>query len=122
MVENYDRAELKKVELVNEDNSYYLDVTYEYENKYGIYELNIPRILLPMCKNMLPGCIVDMPRYYGPNKMFVDLGFGEFEVLKDTETGMTHRITEIEKKQKPRKMTLAEIEKVLGHTVELISE
>ena len=119
MIRNYDNAELKKVELVEDGCSYYLDVTYEYENKYGIYELNIPRILLPICKNKLPDC-----NFIGcdieSNGINVDFGFGDLEVVRDFGTGMTHKITEI--KKKPRKMTLADIEKVLGYEVELISE
>ena len=120
MFKNYDKAELKNIELVKDGGSYYLDVTYNYENKYGLYELNIPRILLPICKNMLPDYRIDMPRYYDHSIMTVDFGFGDLEVLRDFKTGMTHKITEIQKKT--HKMTLAEVEEALGYKVELISE
>ena len=114
-----DKAELKDIKLVNDGGSYFLDVMYEYENKYGVYELNIPRIHLPVCKSGLPNYIF---RTYtiGPDEATVDLGFGELNVLKDFKTGMLYKITEIEKK--PRKMTLAEVEAALGHKVELVSE
>ena len=120
MVGKYDTAKLKDIKLVNDMNSYYLDVTYEYENEYGVYELNIPRIHLPISTHILPSCGINMSGCYGPNNMNVNLGFGELNLFKDLKTGITHKITEI--KKKPRKMTLAEVEAALGHKVELVSE
>ena len=119
MVLNYDRAELKDIELVDDGCSYYLDVTYEYENKYGIYELHIPRVCLPLITDTLPACEIDIG-YHENSQVLIDLGFGKLEALKDFKTNMTHKITEI--KKKTQKMTLAEIEAALGYKIELVSE
>ena len=120
MVGNYDKAELKNIKLVENGGSYFLDVTYEYENKYGIYKLNIPKIHLPIMTNRIPAYVFEMsPRSYQPY-LTVDLGFGELDVMRDFETGFTHKITEIEKKT--HKMTVAEIEAALGYKVEIVSK
>lgn len=118
----YDEAELKEVKLVEEDGSYFLDVTYEYENKHGVYKLNVPKIHLPIVTNMLPTYSSYMSRDYfiTPQESTIDLGFGDLYMLKDFETGMTHKITQV--KKKPRKMTVAEIEAALGYSVEIVSE
>ena len=119
MIGKCDKTKLKHIELVDENNSYFLDVTYEYENKYGVYELNIPRIHLPICRTMIPNYKVDYDITYN-NVMSVDFGFGYLDAISAPGTKFTHKITQI--KKKPQKMTLAEIEAKLGHKIELVSE
>ena len=119
MVGNYERAELKDIKLVKKHNTYVLDVTYEYENKYGVYELNIPCVHLPLMTNRLPAYTFDMG-LYNDQQLEIDLGFGELDVLKEYKTGMTHTIKEI--KKKTQKMTVAEIEAALGYKVEIVSK
>ena len=121
MVGNYDRAGLVDLKLVEKDDGkYYLDATYEYENKYGIYKLNIPKIILPVYTQGLPDYVHTIHAGYYPEDLKVNLGFGELQVERDLKTDMTYRITEIQKK--PRKMTLSEVEAALGYSVELVSE
>ena len=122
MVGKYDRAELKDLKLIKENEKYYFDATYEYENKNGVYELNIPRIILPIVPDRMPSYHHDVSLgNIHPGTLEVDLGYlGYLQVERDMKTNMTHRITEI--KKKPRKMTLAEVEKRLGHKIELVSE
>lgn len=119
MVGRYDKANLKDIKLVEKGGSYFLDVTYEYEDKDGIYELNIPCLHLPIYTNMIPPYRIDV-RMVGPDDLTVDLGFGDLKVLVDFETDTRYTIKEI--KKKTRKMTLAEIEAKLGHKIELVSE
>lgn len=120
MVGNYDRAELKDIKLVEDGKSYFMDVTYEYENKYGVYELHIPKVHLPIMTDRLPSYIRSCYSVIFDPEVSIDLGFGELHVLKDNKTGMTYKITEIEKKT--HKMTVAEIEAALGYKVEIVSK
>ena len=121
MVGNYDRAGLADLKLVEEDGKYYLDATYEYENKHGIYELNIPRIVLPVYTTCLPDWEIDHSTTgLYPDYLKVNLGFGELNVERDMRSNMSHRISTIQ--TKPRKMTLSEIEAALGYSVELVSK
>lgn len=120
MVGNYDRAELKDIKLVEDGKSYFLDVTYEYENKYGVYELNIPKVHLPIMTDQLPFYKRSCYSIVFDPEVTVDLGFGELDVLKDHKSGVTHKITEI--KKKTQKMTVAEIEAALGYKVEIVSK
>lgn len=120
MVGNYDRAVLKDIKLVKKHNTYVLDVTYEYENKYGVYELNIPCVYLPIMTDRLPTYKHSCYSVVFDPEVTIDLGFGELDVLKDHKSGMTHKITEVEKKT--HKMTVAEIEAALGYKVEIVSK
>lgn len=115
MVGKYERAKLKELKLEKtKSGRYLLNVTYRYEDEHGIYELNIPYIDLLINQDKLP----DFNSWRGT--LSVDLGFGMCGVALDSETDAAYTIQEIEKKT--RKMTLAEIEKQLGHKVELVSE
>ena len=122
MVGSYDKAKLKDLKLEGgKGGGYFLNATYEYENKYGVYELNIPHIQLPIYAiNRLPDWGMVLSNYPHESGLRIDMGYGEVEVLKDHKTGMTHTIKEI--KKKTQKMTLSEIEAKLGHKIELISE
>lgn len=112
-----DNVELKDVKLKKLDGrGYFLDVTFKYENETGVYEMNIPLVKLPIKHDELPIFMMHMDN--GDNKRYIDLGFGELPMLFDTENLMTHSITKI--KDKPRKMTLSEIEKALGYEIELV--
>lgn len=118
MIINYINTKLKNVELKqNEHDVYFLDLTYEYENDNGFYEMRIPWVHLPICKYRLPSNSFDLC-WSGESRQTINLGFGDLELYKDRESNMYFEITEIRKK--PRKMTLEEIEKALGYEVELV--
>lgn len=120
MVGNCENEKLKDIKLVKEGGSYYLDATYEYENEHGVYELNIPKIHLPIMTDRLSFYCRSGYSYSLCPDTRIDLGFGELAALRDFETGMTHKITEI--KKKTQKMTVAEIEAALGYKVEIVSK
>lgn len=116
---SYDKAKLKDLKLEKNDYGvYFLNATYEYENKSGIYELNIPHIELPVHPNKLPD--FDISLCFGGSETRVDLGFGMLQAVLDRKSDKTYTIKEI--KKKTQKMTLSEIEAKLGHKIELISE
>lgn len=120
MVGSHDRAGLVDLKLLEKGERYYLDATYEYENEYGIYELNIPKIILPICRVGLPDYARSTCPMGCPDDLTVDLGFGELSVERDLNTNIHYRIREIQKKT--RKMTLSEVEAALGYSIELVSE
>lgn len=110
-------VELKDVKLNKLDGrGYFLDVTFKYENNTGVYEMNIPWVKLPIKHDALPTFMMYMND--GDDEHYIDLGFGILPALFDPDTKMTHCITKI--KDKPRKMTLSEIEKALGYEIELV--
>ena len=110
-------VELKDVKIIEEEqHEYFLNVTYEYETETGVYEMNIPWIKLPINKNKLPAFTFNMGN--DVNGRNVDLGFGDVPLLYDPNDKTSHSITKI--KNKPRKMTLSEIEKALGYEIELV--
>ena len=118
MVGKYERARFVDLKLEEKGDAYFLNATYEYENEYGIYELNIPHLILPIRRHDLP--IHNVRIGYCENEDMFNLGFGELLALKDFKTGGTYQVKEI--KKKTRKMTLTEIEKQLGYKIELVSE
>jgi hypothetical protein len=98
---------------------YSLDLTYVLDSPTMTQELHIPRIAIPLNPNNIKikadcDCVVGAPvRYYA------DLGFGEMKLLPD-KNGAAFTITTIE--EKPKEMTLDEIEKKLGYKVKIVSK
>ena len=120
-VQDFKDAKLKDLQLHKEDdesNSYYLTAVYEYENYNGVYEVTFPKIKLNI--NQPTVYVEENNRSAYPSiKTYVDIGFGSLLYLSPTD-GMTRKIRCI--KTKKKKMTLSEIEKVLGHEIELVSD
>lgn len=111
---------LKNAELYKEGNRYYLHVTYQFENDKEIYELDIPKIVLPFAEDcVMMECSVDHP--YTPT---VELGFGELvmDAVPDEENPFGKYFTRKIIETKERTMTVAEIEKALGYKVKIISK
>ena len=117
----YDKAILKDVETRYDvtNGKVYLNMMYEYENSNGKYELNIPKIELPLNCTRLPVIIreigLNMP---GHTDTFAD--FGIARLAMEPVGGIKFTIKELEKKTK--KMTVAEIEQALGYKIEVVSE
>ena len=106
---------LNKKKLSRDAYEYYLTAVIEHEDKAGVYETVIPHIELPVyCReiklNSSCGCYPDVQ---------MDLGFGLLDVIGGFNEP-PYTTTKI--KDKTQKMTLAEIEKKLGHKIELVSE
>lgn len=124
---------LKTCELVEDKDLYYLHLIYGYEDDYGVYELHIPKMLLPIRKDVIPS--VEMSNldrlYLMDNTAYADFHGQKFELAegdiscKDLNGDDVHTrarsliCTLLEKKHE---MTLEEIEKKLGYKVKIVSE
>ena len=110
------------------DPRVYLSVAYDYKNLSGTHRVTIPKIYIPL-EN---GFNIDSSEiYYG-----ID-GYSPTIVLRDRyllasrsdctdSRGVKHKnvcvIDEIIEPAKPKKMTVADIEKQLGYKIEIVSE
>ena len=110
------------------DPRVYLSVTYEYKSTTGTHRVTIPKIYIPL-EN---GFNIDSSEiYYG-----ID-GYSPTIVLRERyllvcrsectdSRGVKHEnvcmIDEIIESAKPKKMTVADIEKRLGYKIEIVSE
>ena len=116
------KSELTKLELYQEDDSYYLRAEYEVEDDYRLQKYIIPKLWLPISGNP----VIKHDHYrmsYGDliknnREITIDLGFGDLTVLKGDDRYYYKCET---LKEYPQKMTLDEIEKKLGYKVELVS-
>ena len=118
---------LKDLKLYKEDGKYYLHAEYKKENDDEITRTIIPKIELPI---MHYPFIESYDGLYGI-RCNIDLGFGALTALRgdvsDPRNGKTCDATDVFYasyviKTKTKKMTLSEIEKKLGHKIELVSE
>lgn len=120
---------LKDKEIFIEDNRLYLKLVYEYENERGVHELIIPKIELQIRTDCIP-----LINNFGP-PLFDDYSVKwdsiEFKLSRDNVTIEKNGRTNIcpkaayvinTIKEKPREMTIAEIEKKLGYKIKLVSE
>lgn len=106
--------------LIKEKDSYYLDLTYEYEDDKGIYHEHIPRVYLPI------------HRYLGMHTStnhilpvtVLDFGMGvELTVCPHIdEDGDRYKFTIKTVEEKVQKLTVSEIEKRLGYKIEIVAE
>ena len=110
------------------DPRIYLSVTYDYKNSTGTHRVTIPKIYIPL-EN---GFNIDSSELY----YSID-GYSPAIVLRDRyllasrsectdSRGIKHEnvcmIDEIIESAKPKKMTVADIEKKLGYKIEIVSE
>lgn len=132
MKNNMTTHKVKNVELIKEDGNYYLDITYELENDSRVEELHIPRAKIPFCGDAFPEIksedkFGDPFEYLGRHisvpvieKVTLNTGSCNDLALKRDKDGYRYTIKTI--KEKTQEMTLAEIEKKLGHKIKIISE
>ena len=118
---------LKDLKLYKEDGKYYLHAEYEKEDDDKITRTIVPKIELPVMHYPY------IENYEGlcGIRCDIDLGFGSLTALRgnvsDPRNGKMCDATDVFYasyviKTKTKKMTLSEIEKVLGHKIELVSE
>ena len=105
---------LKDLELYKENDEYYLSALIVHEDNNGVYEVRIPKLLLPVK--------VNHPNMYsvhefGHCSVSVDLGFGKLYARQfdDKNTLFTYTLIE----EKVHEMTLTEIEEKLGYRIKL---
>lgn len=122
---------LKERKVFEEDNHLYLKLVYEYEDERGVHELIIPKIDLEIRTDCLPTISHDY--YAGPMDIlnyYINRGSDTFILLRDDvvvrKNGVrlacenaAYVINTL--KEKPKEMTIAEIEKKLGYKVKLVS-
>lgn len=120
---------IKDVQLVQEDSKLYLDITYELEDNKAIEELHIPRVEIPLFVGGYPAIErKNDPDYDGlvpawfPLREVVCLNTGNDTKLKIHRDSHGNYFTFKTIKEKTQEMTIAEIEKKLGHKIKIISE
>lgn len=143
MVAGLQNAKFKEAKVVEGDSTcpFYLDVTYTFENLYGIYELHIPKIRMGSFfqKNQLPNIVhnyneFDPAELFGcccnrrmtgvtSNQNFIQ-GHGDYLIIEHLGTGTKDdKVFYIKTiKEKDREMTLEEIEKELGHKIKIVAK
>lgn len=122
-MENYKKVEFKSIEVFEEVHngikSYLAKVVIEAENEHQKVEITIPRIDLLVNTSRIP--TISHELLYGERfrDYTIDI-FGSTLPLRRDERGNVYYEKVI--KEYPQKMTLAEIEKKLGHKIELVSD
>lgn len=122
----YKNVNLKSLELFEEtidgNVRHLLKAVYEYKNEIGKYEIIFPRIDLGIPNNHIPDTEQEIGTLYGGLSrlnMQINIRGNHFNLLPD-EKSHTYYVKTIE--EYPKKMTLDEIEKKLGHKIELVSK
>ena len=112
----FPRATIKDVKLVQEKETYYLDLTYDCEDEKSVYVLNIPRVELPYFDNPYINVISDGD---ATNVTIEFISGTRLQIRKDQNGALLSKVV-IE--EKTHKMTVAEIEKKLGYKIEIVSD
>lgn len=120
---------LKEKEVFVENSQLYLKLVYQYEDNIGVRELIIPKMKLGINANITP-CITTEGHYiyldyhasYYSNKF--ELHRSDIVIKKNGETHLCENAAYVINtiKEKPRELTLSEIEKKLGYKIKLVSE
>lgn len=111
---------LDKCELVEESGQFYVSLVYIIEDDTQIRKVVIPRAKLPINRGVCPdidkehSSILDLNPTY-----FINAGYGSCIMPLDKHDGYYYTVELL--KEKPRKMTVPEIEKALGYKVEIVS-
>lgn len=119
-LKNDDNCKLISLELYSEmindmgDVKYYLRAVYERTTKYRKERLTIPKIYLGVNPHNV---IIKHATCYN-NGTSVNIGFGNAPLCE--KDGAAYIVEVLE--EYPQKMTMEEIEKKLGHKVEIISK
>jgi hypothetical protein len=115
-----EKVELKDVKLVKNSYGYCLDMTYRVEDKAEIREFNIPCLRLPINNDRFRIRTTGD----GPYLSYIaDVGFGQ-QAMMPSGAGLNDRVRYTIKtiETKTKEMTLAEIEKKLGHKVKIVNK
>lgn len=116
---NAHSTNLVSLELYSEKNEcgvedYYLKAIYERTTKYGKERITIPKIHLGVDPHSV---IINHGSYFN-REAAVNIGFGNLPILE--KDGVVYTVNVLE--EYAQKMTLEDIEKKLGHKVEIVSK
>ena len=124
---NY-KVEVRVVEDGLFDPRVYLSVTYDYKNSTGTHRVTIPKIYIPL-EN---GFNIDSSEiYYGIDGYSLTIALEDRHLFVSRSECTDSRgfkyenvrmVDEIIEPAKPKKMTVADIEKQLGYKIEIVSE
>jgi len=119
------KSELKDIQFYEENGQYYLRLKYILEDDYRIEELEIPKVRIPFYKDGYP--IVNYsyhPDWNRKEECYLLTGPEPGLDVMSGETSEANHAFYTRKilKEKPKEMTLAEIEKKLGYKVKIVSE
>ena len=125
-MKNYKNVKLKSLELfediINGDVRHLLKAVYECKNETGKYEIILPRIDLRIPDDRLPNFIEESSSgtlFSLSRQSYITVNGNTF-VLESDKDQHTYYFKTIE--EYPQKMTIEELEKKLGHKIELVSK
>ena len=124
---NY-KVEASVVEDGMFDPRVYLSVTYDYKSSTGTHRVTIPKIYIPLENgfNINSSAIYYGIDGYSPTIALEDRHLFVSRSECTDSRGVKHKnvcvIDEIIEPAKPKKMTVADIEKQLGYKIEIVSE
>ena len=104
-------VKIEKLNLLNENEKYYLDVAILVETEDFINRCK-SKLILPINKRNFS---IVSSSAYGRGESFFNLGFGELQCVDNN-----YEIEVI--KEKPHEMTISDIEKQLGYKIKIVSE
>lgn len=120
------KIDLVNAELYEEEGSHFLRLKYTIENDDEKFELEIPKARI--CLNNIPiinGYDIEnsYSSYVGQHYELI-LGNNMYKLYPGTNSERVNNVCYTEKRisKKPKKMTVAEIEKKLGYKIEIVSE
>lgn len=112
------KANLKDIVLYEENDTYFLDVSYIVEDMQSVYMLRIPKIILPILKEQV---VLHYEMLGHSPWIYVScngvLGNTKLMAIED-ENGKSLTKTVIE--NKVHEMTLAEVEERLGYRIKIV--
>ena len=125
---NY-KVEARVVEDGIFDTRVYLSVTYDYKDSTGTHRVTIPKIYIPLENGFTINSLGK--HYYGIDGYSPSIALEDRHLFVSRSEctdsrGVKHKnvcvIDEIIEPAKPKKMTVADIEKQLGYKIEIVSE
>ena len=132
MVNNFSdkSSKLKKVEAYKEDDRWFLRLIYEYQNDNGeIFEMEIPKMVLPIVQNMVPEIITSNDSDYPWGKDYYIKAFMSYIGGMDCMHILPGKSTIVDKaegcfirKTICKRMTVEDIEKELGYKIEIVDK
>lgn len=113
------RVDLVDLKLTWDNTGVYLSATYEVENDRHVRSVTVPKVRLPINQHKVR---IDVDPFY--ETVHAELGYGETVAFRGHIDGVDCDAYYFERDivNKPRKMTVAEIEEKLGYKIEIVSE